>query len=144
MTFDGKFGYARSQGGGNGFVLGPAMYYSVYNDTGFVKNLGVGLGLDYAMVKNTGVWGYNLFLSPEARLEMPYSYFKLGFGYDYFRVAGINNNLFGMKIGVGALFTVAEGVKMGLDFTFDYAFNQGNLTDKLWMINVGPMVSFDL
>ncbi len=144
MKFDGKFGYARSQGGGNGFVVGPAMYYSLYTDTGFIKDFSVGLGLDFTMVKNAGVWGYNMLFTPEARLEMPYSYAKLGFGYDYFRIAGVNNNMFGMKFGVGALFEVAEGTKLGLDFTLVYTLTKGNLADRLWMINIGPVVSFDL
>ena len=146
MKFDGKLGYARVKDGGNGFVIGPAMYYSLYTDNGFVKDLSVGLGLDMTMAKfsTASTWGYNFLFTPEARLELPYSYVKLGFGYDYFRIAGVNNNLFAMKFGVGALFTVAEGTKLGLDFTLDYMLTQGNLGERLWIINVGPVVSFDL
>ncbi len=151
MKFDAKFGYARLKGGYNGFVIGPAMYYSLYSDTGFIKDFSIGAGLDFTMAKGNGVWAYSVLISPEARLEMPYSYAKLGFGYNYVRVGEIvagagatTGNLFGMKIGVGALFEVSEGMKMGLDFTFNYAFNKGNFGERLWQINVGPMVSFDL
>ena len=140
MKFDGKFGYARSQGGGNGFVVGPAMYYSLYTDTGFIKDFSVGLGLDFTMVKNSGVWGYNMLFTPEARLEMPYSYAKLGFGYDYFKAAGVSSNALGMKFAVGGLFVVAEGTKLGLDFTFAEKLTGGTA----WTINIGPVVSFDL
>ena len=152
MKFDGKLGYARVKDGGNGFVVGPAMYYSLYNDTGFIKDLSVGLGLDVTMAKFSGTfdgssvsaWGYNFLFTPEARLEMPYSYFKLGFGYDYFRIVGVNNNMFAMKFAVGGLYPIAEGTRLGLDFTFDYMLTKGNLSERIWIINVGPVLSFDL
>ena len=141
MKFDAKVGYARMEGGVNGFVIGPAMYYSLYNDeAGFIKDVAVGLGLDYNMGKIDGAWAYNMLVGPEARMEMPYSYVKLGFGYDYVKVAGISSNALGMKFGVGGLFKVAEGCKMGLDFTFAEKLTSGTA----WTINVGPMVSFDL
>ena len=140
MKFDGKLGYARTQGGANGFVVGPAMYYSLYSDTGFIKDLSVGLGLDFTMAKLTGTWVYNMLLTPEARLEMPYSYAKLGFGYNYARALGIGNSALAMKISLGGLFVVAEGTKLGLDFTFVEILTGGTS----WMINVGPVVSFDL
>jgi len=140
MKFDGKLDYARTQGGANGFVVGPAMYYSLYTDTGFIKDFSVGLGLDFTMAKASGVWAYNMLFTPEARLEMPYSYAKLGFGYDYTRSGGVNNNALGMKIGLGGLFVVAEGTKLGLDFTFVEKLTGGTA----WTIEVGPVVSFDL
>jgi len=148
MKFDAKVGYARIQGGANGFVIGPAMYYSLYNDeAGFIKDVAVGLGLDFTMAKLDGAWIYNLLIGPEARMEMPYSYVKLGFGYNYSRqtisVLGVSatasSNALGMKFGAGAIFKVAEGMKMGLDFTFAEKLTSGTA----WMINVGPMVSFD-
>jgi opacity protein-like surface antigen len=145
MKFDAKVGYARMEGGVNGFVIGPAMYYSLYNDeAGFIKDVAVGLGLDFNMGKLSGAWVYNLLVGPEARMEMPYSYVKLGFGYDYFResVGGVtvSSNALGMKFGAGALFKVAEGMKMGLDFTYAEKLTGGTA----WTINIGPMVSFDL
>ena len=150
MKFDGKFGYARIKGGANGFVIGPAMYYSLYTDTGFVKDISIGLGLDFVMAKTPVVltvpaaWVYNILVGPEARLEMPYSYFKVGFGYDYTydhtRVSSTNSNALGMKVGLGGLYEIAEGTKLGLDFTFIERLTDGTA----WSINVGPMVSFDL
>ena len=140
MKFDAKVGYARMEGGVNGFVIGPAMYYSLYSDAGFIKDVSVGLGLDFNMGKLAGAWVYNMLVGPEARMEMPYSYVKLGFGYDYFKAAGLSSNALGMKFGAGALFVVAEGVKMGLDFTFAEKLTSGTA----WTINIGPMVSFDL
>ena len=139
MKFDAKFGYARMSGA-NGFVIGPAMYYSLYSDTGFIKDLSVGLGLDFNMGKLAGAWVYNMLVGPEARLEMPYSYAKLGFGYDYFKAAGVSSNALGMKFAVGGLFVVAEGTKLGLDFTFAEKLTGGTA----WTINIGPVVSFDL
>ena len=145
MKFDGKLGYARMKGGVNGVVIGPAVYYSLYSDeAGFMKDFSVGLGLDYTIGKVNGILVNNMLFTPEARLEMPYSYAKLGFGYDYYRAAGVNNNLFAMKFAVGGLYSIAEGTKLGLDFTFAYALTKGNLGERVWMINVGPVVSFDL
>jgi len=149
MKFDAKAGYARTKEGGNGFVVGPAFYYSVYSDEGFVKDISVGLGLDFTMAKvDAGladkVWAYNLLVGPEARIEMPYSYFKLGFGYDYLKVKDLtSDNSIGMKFGIGGLYEIAEGIKAGLDFTFAYKLTEGDF-GRFWMINVGPVFSFDL
>lgn len=141
MKFDAKFGYARIEGGANGFVLGPAGYYSLYSDDeGFLKDFSLGLGLDFTMAKLSGTWIYNMLIGPEARLEMPYSYFKLGFGYNYWKAAGVSSNALGMKVGLGGLMEVAEGTKLGLDFTFGYKLTDG----RMWSIGVGPVVSFDL
>ncbi|MEI6093681.1 MAG: hypothetical protein WCQ47_08420 [bacterium] len=144
MKMDAKLGYARVKGGANGFNIGPSMYYSLYQSDGFVKDLSVGGALDVMMAKQTGVWSYNVYIGPDARLAMPYSYFKLGFGYNYNRVVGVNSNLFGVKFGLGGLYPIAEGMKLGLDFSFFYAFNQGNLGEKIWVMSVGPVLSFDL
>ena len=140
MSFDVKAGYARIQGGANGFVVGPAFYYSVYQNDGFVKDLSVGLGLDFIMAKTTGVWVYNMLVGPEAKLEMPYSYFKLGFGYNYTKAAGITSNALGMKFGLGGMYEISEGMKMGLDFTFMEKLTDG----RAWTITVGPVFSFAL
>ena len=78
-----------------------------------------------------------MLVGPEARLEMPYSYAKLGFGYDWTKDVG---SALGMKFAVGGLFVVAEGTKLGLDFTFAEKLTGGTA----WIINVGPVVSFDL
>jgi len=144
MKFDAKVGYAKIQNGGSGFVVGPGMYYSLYQGDGFVKDFSLGMGLDFTMAKFAGAWGYNMFFGPEGRLEMPYSYAKLGFGYDYFRNAGVNSNMLAMKVGVGFLYPIADATKLGLDFTFGYTLTQGNVGSRMWMINVGPVVSFDL
>jgi hypothetical protein len=144
MKFDAKVGYARMEGGANGFVVGPAFYYSLYSDEGFVKDISLGLGFDFTMAKLAGEWMYNLLIGPEARVEMPYSYFKLGFGYDYFRTKVLGttatSSALGMKFGLGGLYEISEGMKMGLDFTFAYKLTDG----RAWMINVGPVFSFDL
>jgi len=139
MKFDAKLGYARLESGANGFVVGPAFYYSVYQNDGFVKDISVGLGLDFTMAKS-GSWCYNMLVGPEARLEMPYSYFKLGFGYDYAKDGSTTNNALGMKFGLGGLYAISEGMKMGLDFTFGYILTG----TRSWMINVGPVFSYDL
>ena len=140
MKFDAKAGYARMEGGANGFVVGPAFYYSLYSDEGFVKDISVGLGLDFMMAKLSGQWIYNMLVGPEARLEMPYSYFKLGFGYNYVKAGAAKSNALGMKFGLGGLYEISEGMKMGLDFTFGYKLTDGTA----WTIAVGPVFSFDL
>ena len=140
LMMDAKVGYARFQGGANGFDIGPSMYYSLYKSDGFVKDLAVGGNLDFAMAKLAGVWVYNVYVGPDAKLTMPYSYFKLGFGYDYARAAGVATNLFGVKFGAAGLYPIAEGMKLGLDFSFFYAFNNG----QPWTMSIGPVLSFDL
>ena len=140
MKFDAKLGYAKMQGGASGFVVGPAMYYSLYQSDGFVKDFGLGLGLDFTMAKLAGSWVYNMLIGPEARVEMPYSYAKLGFGYNYSKSLGVASNALGMKFGVGFLYPIADATKLGLDFTFGYVLTG----TRAWMINVGPVVSFDL
>ena len=144
MSFDAKVGYARVKEGFNGFNVGPSMYYSLYQSDGFVKNLAVGGAFDYMMARTAGVWMYNVYIGPDAKLEMPYSYFKLGFGYDYDRIAGVNNNLFGVKFGVAGMYPIAEGMKLGVDFSFFYAFNQANLGERIWTMSIGPVLTFDL
>ncbi|MFH1223484.1 MAG: hypothetical protein V1647_03975 [Pseudomonadota bacterium] len=144
MKMDAKLGYAKVKGGASGFNVSPAMYYSLYQGDGFVKDFSLGMNLDFLMARAAGVWGYSMFLGPEGRLEMPYSYFKLAFGYDYYRAAGVNSNLFAVKFGAGFLYPVADATKLGLDVSFAYTLNSGNVGQKLWMLSVGPVVSFDL
>jgi hypothetical protein len=140
MKMDAKVGYARMQGGVNGFDVNPGVFYSLYTNDGFIKDLSLGGDLDFMMGKLAGVWVYNIFIGPMARMEMPYSYFKLGFGYAFNRAAGLNTNLFGTKFNLGGLYPIAEGMKLGLDFGFFYAFNQG----QPWVMTIGPVLSFDL
>ena len=144
MKMDAKLGYARMQGGVNGFDVNPGVFYSLYASDGFIKDLSLGGDLDFTMGKHAGVWVYSVFIGPMARIEMPYSYFKLGFGYDFLRAAGLNNNLFGLKFNLGGLYPIAEGMRLGLDFGMFYAFNQANLGSRTWAITVGPVFSFDL
>ncbi len=140
MSFDAKVGYARTQTSGNGFVVGPAFYYSVYQNDGFVKDISVGLGLDFIMAKiPVAGWAYDMLVGPEAKLEMPYSYFKLGFGYNYYK-CGASSNSLGMKFGLGGLYEISEGMKMGLDFTFAEKLTSG----RMWTIEIGPVFSFAL
>jgi hypothetical protein len=146
MKMDAKLGYARMKGGMNGFNVNPGVFYSLYSSDGFIKDLSLGGDLDFLMAKIpvVGGWAYSIFIGPMARLEMPYSYFKLGFGYDYSRGGGTNSNLFGVKFNLGGLYPIAEGMRLGLDFGMFYAFNQGNLGYRTWALSVGPVLSFDL
>ena len=140
MKMDAKLGYARGTGSANGFNVNPGLFYSLYASEDFIKDLSVGLDLDFAMLKAVGVWSYNVGIAPMAKLLMPYSYFKLGFGYTYARAAGNAVNLFGIKFNVAGLYPIADGIDLGLDFGMMYAFNQG----KPWILSVGPVLSFDL
>lgn len=141
FTMDAKLGYVRTEGSGNGFVVGPAVYYSLYKGEDFVKDFSVGLGLDFNYVKTSvlGVsdWGYGISVGPEARLEMPYSYAKLGFGYNYGEGAG---SALGMKFSIAGIMEIAEGVNAGLDFAFNYRLTNGTL----WSIAIGPVFCFAL
>jgi len=143
MKFDAKVGYARMEGGANGFVVGPAFYYSLYSDEGFVKDISLGLGFDFTMAKLSGSWIYNLLIGPEARVEMPYSYFKLGFGYNYLKAEETKDSSLGMKFALGGMYEISEGIKAGLDFTFAYKLTAGDF-GRVWAINVGPVFSFAL
>ncbi len=153
MSFDARAGYARLgggnlDGGANGFVVGPAFYYSLYSDEGFVKDLSVGLGVDFTMAKASDVWAsdvwaYDLLVGPEAKLEMPYSYFKLGFGYNYLKAEETKDSSLGMKFALGGMYEISEGIKAGLDFTFAYKLTAGDF-GRVWAINVGPVFSFAL
>ncbi len=144
MKMDAKIGYARVRGGANGFDIGPSMYYSLYQSDGFIKDLGLGGALDYTYAKSNGVAFNSVYIGPDARLEMPYSYFKLGFGYDYGRAAGLNNNFFGVKFGAAGFYPIAEGMKLGLDFSFFMGFNSANFGQKPWVLSIGPVLTFDL
>jgi hypothetical protein len=140
MKMDAKFGYARAQNGFNGFNVNPGLYfYSLYSSEDFVKDLSLGLDFDFMMTKNQ-VWAYNIGIAPMLRMEMPYSYFKLGFGYAFNRVAGVNTNLFGIKFNVAGLYPIADGMNLGLDFGMMYAFNNG----QPWNLSIGPVLSFEL
>ncbi len=137
FTMDAKLGYVRTEGSGNGFVVGPAAYYSLYKGEDFVKDFSVGLGLDFNYIKAAGSWAYGISVGPEARLEMPYSYAKLGFGYNYADGAG---SALGMKFSVAGIMEIAEGVNAGLDFAFNYRLTNGTM----WSIAIGPVFCFAL
>jgi len=141
MQMDAKLGYARGNGSQNGFNVNPGLYfYSLYSSEDFVKDLSIGADFDFAMLKQVGVWTYNIGIAPMLKMAMPYSYFKLGFGYTFNRAAGLNTNLFGIKFNVAGLYPIADGMSLGLDFGMMYAFNNG----RPWILSVGPVLSFDL
>jgi hypothetical protein len=71
---------------------------------------------------------------------MPFSYFKFALGYQG-SYADANSNQLGMKVRLGGLYPIEEGMKVGLDFTFGYTLTGDN---KVWMISVGPAFSMDL
>ncbi|MBN1114191.1 MAG: hypothetical protein JXA66_02505 [Oligoflexia bacterium] len=135
LTLDAKVGYARTQGGANGFDVGAGVYYSLMQTDGFLQDLAVGGAFDFDMTKFGGTWGKGLFIGPEVKLSMPFSYFKLGMGYQ-----GVDEHQFGLKIRVGGLYPIGEGMQAGLDFTFGYTLN----APRFWMITVGPAFSMDL
>jgi hypothetical protein len=141
MQMDAKLGYARGNGSANGFNVNPGLYfYSLYSSEDFVKDLSLGVDFDFAMLKANNVWTYNIGIAPMLKMAMPYSYFKLGFGYTYARSQGNSDNLFGIKFNVAGLYPIADGMNLGLDFGMMYAFNQG----RPWVLSIGPVLSFDL
>jgi hypothetical protein len=146
MQMDAKLGYARGNGSANGFNVNPGLYfYSLYSSEDFVKDLSIGADFDFAMLKGTdalgaSAWTYNIGIAPMLKMAMPYSYFKLGFGYTFSKTPDDNLNLFGIKFNVAGLYPIADGMNLGLDFGMMYAFNSG----RPWVLSVGPVLSFDL
>lgn len=131
VSADVRVGYMRAEGGVNGVAGGVGGYYSLLKDAGFLQNLSVGLDFDVLHVSGTT----GVFVGPVAKAVMPYSYAKVGFGYEKFV-----NSALGLKVSLGGLMPVADGMKVGLDFTFGEKLTNGSV----WTIAIGPVFSIDL
>ncbi len=145
-VFDVKGGYSRigysTVGTGTGYTVGLGTYYQVYDDgDSFIQNFSIGAGTDYSSALAKGVWYYNLLIGPELRVEMPYSFFKFGFGYNYWKVAGLKSiGAIGVKFCLGALFEVDDELKLGLDITVAYKVTRGRVS----FFNIGPVIAMKL
>lgn len=145
-TFDLKASYARigyeTIGSGNGYQFGTGFYYSVYDDEdSFFKDLSLGAGVDYSTALANGVWYYNVLAGPEFRAQMPYSYFKFGLGYNYWKVKGLSSiGAVGIKFSFGGLIDISEDMKAGLDISIAYKVTKG----KVSVFSIGPMLSMGL
>jgi len=144
--FDIKGGYSRigysTIGTGDGYTFGSGMYYPVYDDEdSFIQNFSIGAGIDYSSALAKGVWYYSFLMGPELRIEMPYSFFKFGLGYNYWKVAGLSSiGALGVKVCLGMLFEVDEKLKLGLDITVAYKVTRGRVN----FFNVGPVIAMKL
>jgi hypothetical protein len=144
ISLDINAGYFKPQDGGNGFGGGVAGYYSVMKDSGILQNLGVGLAFDLGHVSG----GNFIFVGPEAKLSMPYSYAKLGFGMSRASASvdvlgtsvSASSTGLGMKLSLGGVMPIAEGMSAGLNFTFGEKLSGGTA----WTIVIGPVFSMDL
>ena len=139
-TMDVKGGLTRFEGGEYGLNASPTLNYTLYTSTdGVVRGVDLGIGAEFAMAKPANDFSYALYIGPQAKVVLPYSYVKLGFGYDYTRVASINANDLGVMGGLGVFYPV-DGAKIGIDMTVIQAVTGA----KVYSLSVGPMVSFNL
>ena len=139
-TMDVKGGLTRFEGGEYGLNASPTVNYTLYtSETGVVRGVDLGIGAEFAMAKPAGEFSYALYIGPQAKVSTPYSYVKMGFGYDYTRVAKLNYNDLAIMGGLGVFYPV-NNAKIGIDLTAIQSVTGA----KLSSISVGPMVSFDL
>ncbi len=141
-----KASYARigydTIGSGSGYQFGTAMYYKLYEEEqDFIKGISVGAGIDYSTALAKGVWYYNLLAGPEVKVDMPYSYFKFGFGYNYWKVKGLSSvGAVGVKVSAGTLFDITDTTRLGLDISLAYKVTKGKVT----VFSLGPILSSDI
>ncbi len=139
--FDAKAGYSRigyeTIGSGSGYTFGAGMYYPVHEDGhSFIRSFSIGAGIDYSTALAKGVWYYHVLTGPELRIEMPYSFVKIGAGYNYWKVKGLASiGAVGIKFCLGALFEITDDTKLGLDITVAYKVTKG----KVSVFNIGPV-----
>ena len=138
-TMDLKGGATRFEGGEWGLNASPAIAYTIYtSDAGAIRGVDLGVASDLAIVKN-GDFAYNVFVGPEGKVVFPYSYVKWALGWNYSRANGVNCNDLAVRYGVG-LFYPVDGAKVGVDFTAEKLISGS----KIWIMSIGPVVSFDL
>ena len=139
-SMDVKGGFVRFEGGENGLNVAPTLNYTLYTaEEGVIRGVDLGMGAEFAMAKPAGDFAYNLYVGPQGKVFLPYSYIKMGFGYNYSRIANVNCNDLAVMGGIGFFYPV-DGAKIGLDLTATQIITG----TKSYMISVGPMVSFDL
>lgn len=136
-----RIGY-ETIGTGHGYSVGTGVYYSVYDDNdSFMRDFSVGASADYAAALAKGVWYTYIMAGPEFRLEMPYSFFKIGFGYNYWKVKGLSSiGGMGIKFCAGAIFEVSDEMKLGLDITVAYKLTRG----KVSIFSIGPVIAMNI
>jgi len=136
-TLETKTSYASVQDTDNqGMVYGLNYSFNVYEGTSFIENVTVGGLVDFGMFEGKA---YNLFFAPIVKVELPLTYVKVGYGYDYVKVAGSNSNDWAMFVGAGVKTKLTDAVNFAFDYTMKY-----NIIAKTYTHMFGPAISFNL
>lgn len=139
-SMDVKGGLTHFESGDNGLNVAPTLNYTLYtSDKGVVRGFDIGMGAEFSMAKPADEFSYNLYVGPQGKVFLPYSYLKVGFGYNYSRIASVNANDMAVMGGLG-LFYPVEGAKVGVDLTATQLLTGS----KAWMVSVGPMFTVGL
>ena len=119
-----------------GMAYGLTYGFSVFNNTGFVKDITLGASGTLTMLNSNM---YDVFLAPMLKVSIPLAYAEFGFGYDIMRLSGVNSNDYAWVIGLGLEGKLTDTTKIA--FGFDV---KRSIKADVWTWLVGPAFTFAL